>query len=225
MLLTLGCILTISLTTHIADGNRPNSHKNMTFVVQGWGTVEFSGWTFSATLFSASDLSTKPHAVQNLVDIFVQTTFKRELRPHSPLYVTFSYILLGNCTTKDAYEYQVPQPSSAAGKRRNASFYTLRVSYKTYAMWKFHESCLDDFNHTVRKRDFIPSVVWPLLYVRSCWCFRVLQFLVTLTMGRNKNTLAGHSRPCETCLLNSLLALEKTKRIKKDSKILPWTVG
>ena len=92
----------------------------------GWDTVEFSGWTFSATRSSASDLSTKPHAVQNLVDVFAQTTFERELRPHSPLYVTFSYISLDNCTTKDAYEYQVPQPSSAAGKRQNASFYTPR---------------------------------------------------------------------------------------------------
>ena len=42
----------------------------------------------------------------------------------------------------------------------------------------FRESCLDDFHDTVRKRDFILSVVWPLLYVRSCWCIRVLQFLV-----------------------------------------------
>ena len=219
MLLTLGCIFTIFLTTHIADGNRTKSHKNMTFLVQGWGTGEFSGRTFSATRSSASDLSTKPHAVQNLVDVFVQTTFERELRPPSPFYVAFSYISLGNCTTKDAYEHQVPQPSSAAGKRRNDKTHLstpLGVSFKTYAMWNFHESCLDDFHHTVRKRDFIPSVVWPLLYVRSCWCFRVLQFLVTLTMGRNKMALAGHSRPCETCLLNSLLALEKTKRIKKD---------
>ena len=45
----------------------------------------------------------------------------------------------------------------------------------------FRESCLDNFHHTVRKHGFILSVVWPLLYVRSCWCFRVLQFLVTLT--------------------------------------------
>ena len=90
----------------------------------------------------------------------------------------------------------------------------------------FRESCLDDFHDTVRKHGFILSVVWPLLYVRSCWCFRVLQFLVTLTMGRNKMALAGHPWPCETCLLNSLFALEKTKRIKKKTrKILPWTVG
>ena len=40
-------------------------------------------------------------------------------------------------------------------------------------------------------------------------------FWLPLTMGRNKMALAGHPRPCETCLLNSLLALEKT-RIKKN---------
>ena len=34
MFLSSGCVFTIFLTTHIADGNRTKSHKNMTFSVQ-----------------------------------------------------------------------------------------------------------------------------------------------------------------------------------------------
>ena len=63
-----------------------------------------------------------------------KTTFESELRPHTPSYVSFSYKSPSNCTTKqEAYKCRVPQPSSAAGKRRNGknvSFYTLLgVSY------------------------------------------------------------------------------------------------
>ena len=171
-----------------------------------------------------------------------------------PCTLRFHIYRLTTVRQRTQYEYQVPQPSSAAGKRRNDKTHLstrlttvrqrtrMNIKYRSRAAQlendettkriflhpsechirrtlceNFRESCLDDFHDTVRKHGFILSVVWPLLYVRSCWCYRVLQFLVTLTMGRNKMALAGHPRPCETCLLNSLFALEKTKRIKKDS--------
>ena len=70
-----------------------------------------------------------------------KTTFERELRPHTPLYVSFSYKLPSNCTTKqDAYKCRVPQSSSAAGKRRNDKmclFTPLAVSYMMYATLTF----------------------------------------------------------------------------------------
>ena len=153
------------------------------------------------------------------MDVFVQTTFERELRPHSPLYVTFSYVSLDNCTTKDVYEYQVPQPSSAAGKRRNDKTHLSTPSechIRRTLCENFRESCLDDFHDTVRKHGFIPSVVWPLLYVRSCWCFRVLQFLVTLTMSRKQN---GVGWPLKT-VRNSIELSFSAGKDEEDKKRL-----
>ena len=55
MFLTSGCVLTTFLTTYIADGNRPKSHKNMTFLVHA-GTF----LCFQAGRSSASDLTVLP---------------------------------------------------------------------------------------------------------------------------------------------------------------------
>ena len=70
----------------------------------------------------------KPHSVQNLVDVFVQNDVRRELRPHSPSYVTFPYKSLWQL-----YDIvgRVQMSSTAAEqrswkttKRQNVSFYT-----------------------------------------------------------------------------------------------------
>ena len=37
-------------------------------------------------------------------------------------------------------------------------------------------------------------------YIRSCWCQRFSQILVTLDIGQNKMALAAYPRPCETRL-------------------------
>ena len=68
-------------------------------------------------------------------------TFERELRPHTPLYVSFSYKSPSNWTTKqNAYKCRVPQSSSEAWKRRNDKTCLstpLGVSYMMYATLTF----------------------------------------------------------------------------------------
>ena len=60
-------------------------------------------------------------------------TFERELRPHSPSYVTFSYKLLGNCMAKqDAYKCREPQPSSTAKNDETTTCLSTPLEYQNY---------------------------------------------------------------------------------------------
>ena len=125
-----------------------------------------------------------------------KTTFERDLRPHTPLYVSFSYKSPGfhiNRTRKqDAYKCRVPQSSSVAGKRRNDKTclstpprnlicderyvnifmkVALTTSMTPYETW---------FN-------IIPSVVWPLassVFIFSD--FVTVFFLIVFVYSRAK---------------------------------------
>ena len=89
--------------------------------------LKFVGWMTSSKFCLVSSVidnktALGPNHTQYKISLTFsyKTTFERELRPHTPSYVSFSYKSPRNCTTKqDAYKCRVPESSSAAGKRRN----------------------------------------------------------------------------------------------------------
>ena len=62
MFLSSGYVLTTFLTTYIAEGNRPKSHKHMMFLVQASTFLCFQARRSSATRSSASDLTVVDHS-------------------------------------------------------------------------------------------------------------------------------------------------------------------
>ena len=63
MFLTSGCVLTTFLTTYIADGKRPKSHKNITFLVPAETFLCFQAGRSSATFFGHAFFGVRSYCI------------------------------------------------------------------------------------------------------------------------------------------------------------------
>ena len=148
----------------------------------------------------------KPRSVQNLVDVFVRNDVRK--RASTTLaFVRYVFMKITWQLYDRARQVQMSSTRAQAAQLENDKttkrvfLHHLRVSYKMYATLTIHESCLDDFHDTVRKRGFILSVVWPLglvvawrlksiflsyslpVYVSMTCVFLVLVFLCGIALG------------------------------------------